>query len=78
MDDFSTQFHNIFPVMLVDEVSSEEFYIGISKRHNDQSKPDWQIKRIWKVGTVWNFGFPDGKQDFKFIWDNRLSYTYKI
>jgi hypothetical protein len=70
--------HNIFPVMLVDEVSSTEYYIGISKNFNNQSKPNWQIKRIWKVGNVWNFGFPNGNQGFKWIWDIRYDYTYTI
>jgi len=69
-------FHEINEPLLVDEVNSTEFYVGKSKNTKSQNKPNWQIKRIWKVGNVWNFGFPDGNQDFKFVWDLRDTYTY--
>jgi hypothetical protein len=50
--------------LLVDEVSSTEYYVGQSKNTPNIYKDNWRIKRIWKVGNVWNFGFPDGNQDF--------------
>lgn len=69
-------FHNIDAPLIVDEVSSTEYYIGRSKNTKSQDKENWQIKRIWKVGNVWNFGFPDGNQGFVFVWDLRDTYTY--
>ena len=68
--------HNIERPMLVDEVSDTEFYIGYSQNTKQQDKNNWRIKRIWKVGSVWNFGFPDGNQNFEFKWDLRDTYTY--
>ena len=62
--------------MLVDELSSTEFYIGTSKNDKDPARPYWRIKRIYKIGSVWKFEFPNGDQDFKYVWDDRLSYTY--
>jgi hypothetical protein len=62
---------------LIDEVSSTEFYIGISNGAKDGSKAIWRIKKIWKDGTVWNVGFPNGDQSSKFIWNSRGGYTYQ-
>jgi len=70
------QSYKIDPVTLVDEVSSTEYYIGISHNTKDESRPNWKIKKIWKDGTTWRFEYPDGRQEFKFIWSDRLSYTY--
>ena len=61
---------------LVDEVSKTEFYIGESDNTRLQDKNNWRIKRIWQVGSVWNFGFPDGNQDYLWEWDLRDTYTY--
>lgn len=74
--DLNTQQHNLESSLLVDEVSSTEYYIGKSDNTNNIFKGNWRIKRIWKVGNVWNFGFPDGNQNFEFVWDLRDTYTY--
>jgi len=63
--------------MLVDEVSTTLYYVGTSKNSTDTSKPNWRIKKIWKIGNVWHFRFPNGNEDFKFVWNNRTSYTYR-
>jgi hypothetical protein len=68
----------IEPVRLIDEVSSTEYYIGESINGNNQSNPTWKIKRIWKVSTIYHFGFPDGQQEYKFIWDDRYDCNYYI
>lgn len=68
--------HDLKPPMLVDEVSSTEYYIGHSKNSKLKNKSNWRIQRIWKVGSVWNFGYPDGNQNFDFMWDLRDTYTY--
>lgn len=64
--------------VLIDELSAEEFYIGTSRDYSIQSAPKWKIKRIWKVGSVWMTGYPNGDQGFNYVWDDRLSYVYKI
>ena len=81
MTDFNTdlniQFGNIEPITLIDEQSSEEYYIGVSTNGRDTSKPNWRIKKIWRDGTVWKIQFPDGDQSYLYVWDNRISgYTY--
>lgn len=68
--------HEILPPMLVDEVSDTEYYVGHSKNTNKRGESNWRIRRIWKVSSVWNFGFPDGNQDFVWEWDLRDTYTY--
>ena len=69
--------HAILPPMLVDEVSDIEYYVGHSKNTNKRGVGNWRIRRIWKVGSVWNFGFPDGNQDFVWNWDLRDTYDYQ-
>ena len=72
----SQQQHDIENILLVDELSDTEYYIGVSNNFSDPAKANWKIKRIWKVGNVWKFEFPNGSQEFKWIWDDRLSYSY--
>ncbi len=72
----NTYQHNLEAPLLVDEINSTEYYVGQSNNTRLIGEGNWRIKRIWKVGNVWNFGFPDGNQDFVFNWDIRDSYTY--
>ena len=65
------------PTQLVDEMSSTEYYIGISVNGNNPLSPIWNIKKIWKNGTVWFTEYPNGDQSSSFIWNNRSGYTYK-
>jgi hypothetical protein len=74
--DMNVQQHNIDAVMLVDELSSIEYYIGVSRNTKNEGKANWRIKKIWKDGTTWRFEFPEGDQDFKWVWGDRLTYTY--
>jgi len=74
--DFNVIQHKLEAPILIDELSSTEYYIGESNNTNKRSGNNWRIKRIWKVGNVWNFGFPDGNQDYVFSWDDRDTYTY--
>jgi hypothetical protein len=74
--DFNIQSFNIEPSTLIDEASSEEFYIGTSQSSRNTSKAIWRIKKIWKDGTIWKVEFPNGDQSFKFVWDDRSGYTY--
>ena len=76
-NNINTQVDVYDPVMLVDELSSTEYYVGWSRNTSDPAKGNWRIKRIVQIGSVWRFEFPDGRQDFNYIWDNRLSYSYR-
>ena len=71
----NVEHHIVKPPFLVDEVSETEYYIGTSRRFSAQTDKKWRIERIWKVGSVWNFGFPDGDQSFNFQWALRFGYT---
>jgi hypothetical protein len=82
MTDFSNindnpQFYSPDVSILIDEVSSTEYYIGTSNGFKDGSVASWSIKKIWQDGTVWKTQFPDGDQSFKFIWNGRSGYTYQ-
>lgn len=66
------------PPMLIDELSTEEYYVGTSRNSNNQASSNWKIKRIWKVGNVWLTGYPNGDQGFNYVWDDRYSYVYNI
>lgn len=74
--DFNTYQHKLEAPMLIDELSSTEYYIGESDNTRKKTEGNWRIKRIWKVGNVWHFGFPNGNQDYVFVWDDRDTYTY--
>lgn len=69
--------YNYEPVRLIDELSETEIYIGESINFSDKSNDSWRIKKIIKIGNVWEFQFPNGKQDYVFIWDDRYAYDYK-
>lgn len=75
--DVNVQAISVEPYLLILELSSTEYYIGTSRSFSDPAKPNWRIKRIVKIGSVWNFQYPNGNQDFKFVWDDKLSYIYK-
>ena len=75
-NDIDTQVDKYDPIMLVDELSDTEYYVGWSRNFSDPAQANWRIRRIVKIGTVWRFEYPDGKQDFNYIWDDRLTYTY--
>jgi len=64
------------PAMLIDELSSTEYYIGTSRRGGNTSISSWRIQKIWKIGNIWYFGYPDGNQSFDFVWTDRYNYTY--
>lgn len=75
--DINTQQYNAEQIMIVDEISSTEIYIGTSDNSSDFSAANWKIKRILKTGSVWKFEFPDGNQEFKWVWSDKLTYSYK-
>ena len=76
--DFNIQSFDVTTPLIIDEISSTEFYVGQSINSKDLGKPNWRIRRIWMVGSVWHFGFPNGDQDFKYVWDLRDTYDYSI
>lgn len=69
--------YNLEPYRYIDEVTDELFYIGVSNNGNSTDRPIWNIKKIEKIGTEWRVSFPEGKQQFKFVWDERYLYDYK-
>lgn len=72
----SEQHHSIEKPILVDEISSTEYYIGTSRNFSSEIYPSWKIKKIWKIGSVWHFGYPNGNQNYVFKWADRFSYSY--
>jgi hypothetical protein len=66
----------IEPYTFTDNASGGTKYFGMSASFPRTDVPVWRIKKEWTVGTVTYMGFPDGNQEFKFIWDCRTSYNY--
>ena len=65
------------PVKLIDEVSTQLYSIGTSNFGNASNSAVWKIKKIEKIGNVWSLAaYPDGNQDYKFVWDERGNYNY--
>ncbi len=73
----NVQTYNIDSTSLIDEVSANLIYIGISKNGSNISALNWKIKKIEKDGTVWSMTFPDGEQQFNKAWSLRDTYTYE-
>ena len=73
-NEYNTQ--QIIQPKLVDIVSPTIIYIGISNNVKSTAAMNWRIQKISQTGTVWNFEFPNGDQDFKYVWGLRASYTY--
>ena len=68
--------YTVEPTQLIDEISSNEYYIGYSINGIDQTKNIWKIKKIIKIGTIWHFQFPQGNQTYVYTWSDRFSYPY--
>lgn len=75
--DFNIYSYNFEPITLIDEVSSTEYYIGVSNNCSNKSTANWKIKKISQDGTVWKTEFPNGDKSFAFIWNSRGGYTYQ-
>jgi hypothetical protein len=75
-NEFNLNPYNFEPSMIIDEVSNEEYYIGITNNNNVASSSNWKIKKVWKIDTIWRFGFPDGNQSFSYVWNDRFDYNY--
>jgi hypothetical protein len=76
-NEFNLQSYKVESITLIHEYSSTEYYIGVSNNGRDTSRATWQIRKIVKLGDVWAVTqYPDGDQLFKYVWDDRLTYTY--
>ena len=69
--------YNIEPYVLIDGLTGNTRYTGISLSSGNVNGATWRIKKEWMVGNVQYMGFPDGDQSYNFIWSGRTSYTYK-
>lgn len=61
---------------IVEEVSETLFYIGKCKTFCNPNMQGWQIQKIVKVDNSWMFQFPNGSQEYNYIWDERGTYAY--
>ena len=62
--------------ILVDEVSENEIYVGISEPWRATSDAVWQIKKITTSWTITRVEFANWTLDFNKIRDNRTTYSY--
>ena len=63
---------------IIDEIATTEYYIGVSNNSANTSASTWKIKRVLKFNNrTWTFTYPDGSQEFEWVWNDRLTYSYK-
>ena len=74
--DINVQSPNIQPTTIV-EVNAGLKYIGTSISFSDVAGATWRIKRECTVSTITTTDYPNGDQDFKFMWCCRTGYSYK-
>ena len=67
----------IEPYVFTEDITGGTKYIGTSASFPIITAEVWKIKKQWLSGGTCYMGFPNGCQDFKFIWDCRGTYTYK-
>lgn len=60
----------------IDEVSDTLFYLGWAELATPEDEPLWKIRRIQQVGTVWEQKYVNGEEFYRYVWDDRASYTY--
>ena len=62
----------------IDEVSTTLVYVGYAQVSGaNAAQAVWKIKKIEKIGTVWEFKYADGDELYDNIWNNRYSLNYK-
>lgn len=62
----------------VDEVTTTLVYVGyVQNLGVEETLQKWKIKKIEKVGTVWEIKWADGDELYDNIWDNRAALNYK-
>lgn len=63
----------------IDEVSDELIYLGFALPNCTGDDDDkWLIKVMVKTGNVSSFGYPNGDASYKYTWNDRATYDYKI
>jgi hypothetical protein len=62
--------------VLIDEVDSDNTYIGLAKMGADTSAEDWLILKITTSGTVTSVLFADGNENYDNEWDERANLSY--
>ena len=62
----------------IDELSTILVYVGYAQTSGaNAAQAVWKIKKIEKVGTVWEIKYADGDELYDNIWNNRYSLNYK-
>jgi len=62
----------------IDEATDTLVYVGFAQvQGQDPSLALWKIKKIEKIGSVWEITYADGDEQYDNIWNNRASLNYK-
>jgi len=60
---------------IIDDTVADYVYVGEASLGADKSEAVWKIKK-WLLVSPYESQFPDGSREYKFVWDERASYTY--
>jgi|WetSurMetagenome_2_1015567.scaffolds.fasta_scaffold197544_2 hypothetical protein len=60
------------------DMNGNPIYLGMAEPGVTTDKKNWSIRKIaWDVdGNPESIMWANGSREFKFVWDNRSSYTY--
>lgn len=62
----------------IDEAMSTLYFIGYALNLGENTTiPKWKIKKIEKIGSVWEIQYANGNELYENVWDNRASLNYK-
>ena len=64
--------------ILLDEYSTTNItYIGYAKVGTNEASAFWRLRVIDETGSTAKIGlYPSADRNFKYVWNNRTSYTY--
>lgn len=60
----------------IDEVSSSEIYLGWAVAGSSANDNVWKIKQIKQTGSVWTQKYPNGDENYLYVWSDRLTLQY--
>ena len=82
MSDFNNfhdniKIYNLEPYVLIDGLTGDTRYTGVSIGFNNINDAIWKIKKECQIENIQYMGFPNADQSYAYSWSGRTGYTYK-
>jgi hypothetical protein len=62
---------------IIEETIDGVVYVGYAKLDTLTSEPLWRIKRIQTIDGITRIGYAEGRLNYNYIWNDRISYNYE-